>query len=135
MPDDDATRVLPWRARPARVRAGSAFLSPAVRRGGARRAPPPRGLPGSGGAASITRADVRGAARTLAPAADVLEPFTAIRRTTAVHVARARATIPHGHVAVMCDYAAVESIRRARGLTYLPFVARAVVDALREFPR
>jgi 2-oxoglutarate dehydrogenase E2 component (dihydrolipoamide succinyltransferase) len=68
------------------------------------------------------------------PVSDEIEPFTAIRRTTATHVIRAKAAAPHAHVSVMCDYARVDPVRRAHRLTYLPFVARSVIDALRAFP-
>jgi 2-oxoglutarate dehydrogenase E2 component (dihydrolipoamide succinyltransferase) len=45
-----------------------------------------------------------------------------------------KATAAHAHVIVECDYYAVNRVRRETGITYLPFIARAVVDALREFP-
>ena len=44
-------------------------------------------------------------------------------------------TSAHTLVAVEVDYEGVNKVRRAAGLTYLPFVMRAVVDALAEFPR
>ncbi len=44
-------------------------------------------------------------------------------------------TSAHTLVAVEVDYESVNKVRRAAGLTYLPFVMRAVVDALAEFPR
>jgi len=57
---------------------------------------------------------------------------------------RSKATSAHTVVAVEVDYFGVEKVRLARkdafraeegvGLTYLPFVARAVVDAIAEFP-
>ena len=72
-------------------------------------------------------------------------PFTNIRRRTAEHMVRSKATSPHTLVVVEADYENVERVRRARGaafreeegfsLTYLPFVARATVEALREWPR
>jgi 2-oxoglutarate dehydrogenase E2 component (dihydrolipoamide succinyltransferase) len=71
-------------------------------------------------------------------------PFSRIRKVTAEHMVRSKATSAHTLVVVDCDYEAVEKVRRANkdkfraeegfGLTYLPFQSRALVDALREFP-
>ena len=57
---------------------------------------------------------------------------------------RSKQTSAHTMVAVEVDYLGVERVRRAEkdrfraaegfGLTYLPFVTRAVVDALEDFP-
>ncbi len=75
---------------------------------------------------------------------DTVVPFTNIRRRTAEHMVRSKQTSAHTLVAVEVDYSAVESVRRAErsrfkeaegfGLTYLPFISRAVVDALAEWP-
>lgn len=75
---------------------------------------------------------------------DEIVPFTNIRRRTAEHMVRSKATSAHTLVVVETDYEAVEQVRRAHGnafkaeegfsLTYLPFVARATVEALREWP-
>ncbi|MDX6361731.1 MAG: hypothetical protein QOC85_734, partial [Streptomyces sp.] len=71
-------------------------------------------------------------------------PFTTIRRRTAEHMVRSKATSPHTLMAIEADFHAVDRARRAAaaswretegfGLTYLPFVARAVVDALVAYP-
>jgi pyruvate dehydrogenase E2 component (dihydrolipoamide acetyltransferase) len=47
---------------------------------------------------------------------------------------RSLATSAHTLVATEVDYHGVDSVRRAAGLSYLPFVARAVIDAIAEFP-
>ena len=57
---------------------------------------------------------------------------------------RSKATSAHAYVSVEVDYEAVERVRRARegavqgrgglSLTYLPFISRALIDALAEFP-
>ncbi|HEX6395070.1 MAG TPA: dihydrolipoamide acetyltransferase family protein [Acidimicrobiales bacterium] len=75
---------------------------------------------------------------------DSVVPFTNIRRRTAEHMVRSKHTSAHTMVAVEVDYSGVEKVRRAEkdrfkeaegfSLTYLPFVARAVVDALEQFP-
>jgi 2-oxoglutarate dehydrogenase E2 component (dihydrolipoamide succinyltransferase) len=67
-----------------------------------------------------------------------------MRRRTAEHMVRSKHTSPHVLTAVEVDFHAVERARSAHqqewkeregfSLTYLPFVARAVCDALTEFP-
>jgi 2-oxoglutarate dehydrogenase E2 component (dihydrolipoamide succinyltransferase) len=75
---------------------------------------------------------------------DEIVPFTNIRRRTAEHMSRSKAISAHALVVLEADYEQVERVRRSRGpqfkteegfsLTYLPFVARATVEALREWP-
>ena len=83
--------------------------------------------------------------------ADRVEPeggriaFDRIRRVTAEHMVRSKATSAHVLQAVEVDFAKVEQVRlaarerwrRERGysLTYLPFIARAACLAIKEFPR
>jgi pyruvate dehydrogenase E2 component (dihydrolipoamide acetyltransferase) len=74
---------------------------------------------------------------------DEVVPFTNIRRRTAEHMVRSKATSPHTLVVKEADYENVERVRRAHGkefrdeegfsLSYLPFVARATVEALHEW--
>jgi 2-oxoglutarate dehydrogenase E2 component (dihydrolipoamide succinyltransferase) len=76
---------------------------------------------------------------------DRVERFTAIRRRTADHLRRSIETAAHTLVVMQADYSAVERDRAAArdafrtregfGLTALPFVARAVADAVAEYPR
>jgi pyruvate dehydrogenase E2 component (dihydrolipoamide acetyltransferase) len=75
---------------------------------------------------------------------DEVVPFSRIRRRTAEHMVRSKATSPHALTAVEVDYGNVDRVRvpakdefrstEGVALTYLPFISRAVVDALREFP-
>jgi len=75
---------------------------------------------------------------------DEVVPFSSIRRVTAEHMVRSKATSAHTLVAVEADFERVDRVRRAHkdrfradegiSLTYLPFVARAVVDVLRQYP-
>jgi pyruvate dehydrogenase E2 component (dihydrolipoamide acetyltransferase) len=77
-------------------------------------------------------------------ARDEVVPFTNIRRRTAEHMVRSKATSAHTLMVKEIDYERVEQVRRAHGdrfkaeegfgLTYLPFAARATVEALAEFP-
>lgn len=75
---------------------------------------------------------------------DTVVPMTNIRRRTAEHMVQSKSVSPHAVTVVEVDYEHVESVRRRHketwraeegfGLTYLPFIARAVIDALRDFP-
>jgi pyruvate dehydrogenase E2 component (dihydrolipoamide acetyltransferase) len=75
---------------------------------------------------------------------DRIVPFSNVRRRTAEHMVRSKATSPHAFIGTETDFENVERVRRAHGerfrdeegfsLTYLPFVARAAVEALREYP-
>jgi 2-oxoglutarate dehydrogenase E2 component (dihydrolipoamide succinyltransferase) len=66
-----------------------------------------------------------------------------IRKLTGDHMVMSKATSPHAFSVVEVDYANVDKARRAYkdrwkeeegfSLTYLPFISRAVVDALGEF--
>jgi 2-oxoglutarate dehydrogenase E2 component (dihydrolipoamide succinyltransferase) len=76
--------------------------------------------------------------------ADDVIPFSNIRKRTAEHMVRSQATSAHVLTAVEVDFEAVDRVRLAEkdgfkveegfSLTYLPFVSRAVIDAIREFP-
>jgi 2-oxoglutarate dehydrogenase E2 component (dihydrolipoamide succinyltransferase) len=80
----------------------------------------------------------------VAGANDRIVPFSNVRRRTAEHMVRSKATAPHAYIATEVDFENVERVRRAAGarfqaeegfsLTYLPFIARATVEALRNFP-
>jgi len=71
-------------------------------------------------------------------------PFNRVRKLTADHMVKSKATSPHVLQAVEVDFSGVERVRKAvkeswkaqRGysLTYLPFIAHAVCASLREFP-
>ena len=75
---------------------------------------------------------------------DEVVPFSKIRRRTAEHMRRSIDTSAHTLVVFEVDYDNVDRVRLPRkdrfkaeegvSLTYLPFVGRAVVDAIREFP-
>ncbi len=75
---------------------------------------------------------------------DTIVPFSNIRRRTAEHMVRSQATSAHVLTVTEVDFANVDRVRLAErvafkakegfALTYLPFVSRAVVDAIAEFP-
>ncbi len=142
----------------------SQVLSPVVRRLLAEHGLEPSSVQASGLGGRITRADVeavieRGTTPSVVPsipsattvtpvppagARDEVVPFTNIRRRTAEHMVRSKATSAHTLMVKEIDYERVEQVRRLHGgrfreeegftLTYLPFVARATVEALAEFP-
>ncbi len=64
---------------------------------------------------------------------DVVE-LSNIRRVTAEHMVRSLATSAHTLVAMEVDYSAVDAVRKGTKLGYLPFIARAVIDAIGRFP-
>jgi 2-oxoglutarate dehydrogenase E2 component (dihydrolipoamide succinyltransferase) len=75
---------------------------------------------------------------------DTSVPHTNIRRRTAEHMIGSKQTSAHVYASIETDFEGIERVRReAKGewkaaegfsLTYLPFVSRAVVDAIREYP-
>jgi 2-oxoglutarate dehydrogenase E2 component (dihydrolipoamide succinyltransferase) len=65
---------------------------------------------------------------------DEIVPFNSVRRRAATALTASKRTAPHALLVVAADFTEIERIRSAAGLTALPFVARAVVGALRAFP-
>lgn len=75
---------------------------------------------------------------------DSVEPLNNIRRRTGEHMVMSKQVSPHAYTVMEVDYENVERLRRGHresfrsdegfGLNYLPFISRAVVDALRNFP-
>jgi pyruvate/2-oxoglutarate dehydrogenase complex dihydrolipoamide acyltransferase (E2) component len=84
-------------------------------------------------------------ARLVERADDEAVPINAIRQRTGERLAEAWRTAPHVFQAIEIDFGAVDAVRgrhkdrfKARigaSLTYLPFIARAVCLAIREFPQ
>jgi 2-oxoglutarate dehydrogenase E2 component (dihydrolipoamide succinyltransferase) len=114
--------------------------------------PTPTPAPVATPAPIATPAPVQAPAPAPAPAAprpalgdrEQVIPLTKIRRLTGSHMVMSLETSPHSFTVVEVDYANVdktrssikESWKSSEGfsLTYLPFISRAVVDALAEFP-
>ena len=73
-----------------------------------------------------------------------LEDLNKIRRITGQAMVASKAAAPHAVTIVKVDFEGVDRVRHAHreqfrtdegfSLTYLPFISRAVVDALHEFP-
>lgn len=108
--------------------------------------PAPAPAPAAAPAPAVAPAPV---AAKAAPAADSNErekriKLSKIRKLTGEHMIMSKAVSPHTFSVVEVDYANVDVVRsrvknewkKAEGfsLTYLPFISRAVVDALVEFP-
>ncbi len=131
--------------------------------GGSQPAPAPAAAPAASPApaaapAAPAQAPATQAPATQAPAAAAARPapsvtagerdsavkLSKIRKLTGEHMVMSKATSPHAFSVVEVDYANVD-VARSRvkadwkahhgfSLTYLPFISRAVIDALAEFP-
>ena len=136
---DDALRVVD--ARRAAAAPAAPPAAPA-----APAAPPPAPVAQAAPASPVARAPQAPSVSmaSFRAAGDQIVPFSNMRRRTAEHMVRSKATSPHAFIANEVDFESVERVRKAWGqrfkaeegfaLTYLPFVARATVEALRDFP-
>ena len=107
-------------------------------------APAPAPAPAPSAPAPSAPAPVAPAPVASAGARDTALALSKIRRLTGDHMVMSKATSPHAFSVVEVDYANVDVVRKkvknewkathGFGLTYLPFIARAVIDGLREFP-
>ena len=111
----------------------------AISRGGASAAAPAAAV------APTASAPQRAAApKAVAGARDEVVALSKIRQATGAHMVASKAISPHVLSVVEVDYANVDVTRlrvkeefkaqEGFSLTYLPFIARAVVDALADFP-
>jgi len=111
--------------------------------------PAPVAAPASAPAAPAQTAPAAPASPPTAPPAaaserDTAVPLSKIRRLTGDHMVMSKATSPHAFSVVEVDFANVDIVRgrvkdewkatHGFSLTYLPFIARAVIDGLSEFP-
>jgi 2-oxoglutarate dehydrogenase E2 component (dihydrolipoamide succinyltransferase) len=129
-------------ASPSVDRAGDPAPVPSI--AAQRPAPAPAAAPARAASSSAAPSAGSGASASSAAARDEIVPFTNIRRRTAEHMVRSKATSAHTLMVKEVDYERVEQVRRAHGerfrseegfsLSYLPFAARATVEALAEFP-
>ena len=114
----------------------------AISRGGATTAAP---APTAAASAPAPSAPQRAAApKVVAGARDEVVALSKIRQATGAHMVASKAISPHVLSVVEVDYANVDVTRlrvkeefkaqEGFSLTYLPFIARAVVDALADFP-
>jgi 2-oxoglutarate dehydrogenase E2 component (dihydrolipoamide succinyltransferase) len=99
----------------------------------------------AGPTATDAATPVAPAARPAAPALDdKLEPMTRMRSIIAQRMAESRRTIPHAYLVYKVDMTRIVRLRDRRRadfeqrhgvkLTYMPFIAAAAIEALRQFP-
>jgi pyruvate dehydrogenase E2 component (dihydrolipoamide acetyltransferase) len=116
----------------------------AIGRQGAAPVATPAAAPATTASAAPAAAPRGVAPRVVAGARDEVVALSKIRQATGIHTLMSKDAIPAAFSVVEVDFANVDSTRlrlkeefkAAEGfsLTYLPFIARAVVDAIKEFP-
>jgi pyruvate dehydrogenase E2 component (dihydrolipoamide acetyltransferase) len=121
-----------------------ADVEKAISSGAARATPAAAPAPSAPAAAAAPAVAPRAKPTPRSGTGDTVERMNNIRKRTAEHMVMSKATSPHAVTIVEVDYEQVEKARRkgkeqfkaAEGfsLTYLPFISRAVIDALRAFP-
>ena len=124
-------------------------LSPAVRRLLKNHDLNVADITGTGRSGRVTRDDVlkhiEGAGASADSSGAERIPFDRIRKVTAEHMVRSKATSPHVLQAIDADFSAIDRVRLEKrdewkaengySLSYLPFVARALCLAIVEFPK
>lgn len=133
-------------ARGLPARKGGDRVSPAVRRLLKQHSLDINNLSGTGRDGRVTRQDVLDFVDSADSSGDGERiPFDRVRKVTADHMVRSKATSAHVLQTIDVDFHAVDSSRLSRkeqwksnngySLSYLPFVARAVCRAITDFPR
>ena len=74
------------------------------------------------------------AAAEAAPAGGTSAPLSRMRQSIGTHMLHSLQTAATCTTVVEADLVRIEAERRKTGLTYLPYIARATIDTLREFP-
>jgi pyruvate dehydrogenase E2 component (dihydrolipoamide acetyltransferase) len=107
-------------------------------------APTPAPVPAAAAVPVATAPAAAPAPRVSVGARDEVVPLSKIRRLTGSHMVASKSTAPHAFSVVEVDYANVdlarnavkESFKATEGfsLTYLPFISRAIIDAIAEYP-
>jgi pyruvate dehydrogenase E2 component (dihydrolipoamide acetyltransferase) len=118
--------------------------------GGSKAVPPPASAPASPAASVPASPAASVPASASSPAAaggarDTSIRLSKIRQLTGDHMVMSKAVSPHAFSVVEVDFANVDIARNpvkadwkaqhGFSLTYLPFISRAVIDGLREFPQ
>ena len=141
--DGAATPAAPVAPVAGRRQQAAARLSPVVRRLAKEHDVDPSAIKGTGAGGRITKEDVLRHVESRPAAAGRAEPLSIMRRKIAEHMVASRRTSAHVHTVFEVDFERVAKLRAAHKaeyaaagvkLTYLSFVARAVVDALAEVP-
>ena len=133
--------------------AGSQLLSPAVRQLAKEHGVDLSHIIGTGDGGRITKTDLLdylkhheqpGALKTpgdpqesgephRTPGEEII-PLSSARRTIAERMVQSRQTSAHVVTCFEADFFEIEKIRSSRRLTYLPFIVKAVTEAIRAFP-
>lgn len=141
-------------ATPAKA-ADGVFVSPVVRRIAAEHGIDPTTVPGTGAGGRVTKKDIQAfiasgspaptPASTFAPGSrETREPMTMMRKKIAEHMLESRRTSAHVHSVFEMDMTNIAKLRAQHKtsfaerhgvkLTYMPFIIKAVLDALRDWP-
>jgi pyruvate dehydrogenase E2 component (dihydrolipoamide acetyltransferase) len=145
---NDVLAAASARQSPAAPEAAKAASTPAPTAPSRVVTSPPRATPPPAAAtapvAPAPAAREEAAAPAARPAGDETVPFDNIRRRTAEHMVRSKATSPHVYTSIEVDYERVDRARRGEQedwriregfpLTYLPFIVRAFCDTVEEYP-
>ncbi len=94
-------------------------------------------ITGTGTAGRVTRDDVFSFLEESSPLEPSREDRVALNRVqqrTGANLLHSLQVAPHAFIAMEVDFDRVDRARRASKLTFLPFVARALVDAIATFP-
>ena len=114
--------------------------------GGSKAVPPPASVPASPAASPAASVPASASSPAAAGGArDTSIRLSKIRQLTGDHMVMSKAVSPHAFSVVEVDFANVDIARNpvkadwkaqhGFSLTYLPFISRAVIDGLREFPQ
>ena len=128
---------------PGGERRGRGHVSPVVRRLAREHGVDPADVAGTGAGGRVTKDDVLEHVASAPAGGRRIEPLSVMRREIAERMVRSRRTAAHVHTVFEVDFSRVAALREthrdsyaARGarLTFLSFVAKAVVDALADVP-
>jgi pyruvate dehydrogenase E2 component (dihydrolipoamide acetyltransferase) len=108
------------------------FLSPAARRLVADHHVDPATIAGTGVGGRVTRLDVL--ERVEGSPGNEVVALNRVQRITGEHMRRSLDVAPHAFVSMEVDFQRVDQARQVAQLKYLPFIARALVDAIADFP-
>jgi len=134
----------PVAAAPAPAPAPAPAAAPAAAAPAPAPAPAPAAAPAPAPAAAAPRPAPVAAPVARSGDRDESVPLSKIRRLTGEHMVMSKAVSPHAFSVVEIDYDNVDRVRKSVknawkqhegfSLTYLPFISRAIVDALADFP-
>lgn len=140
---DAADATVPATPAAGGRRQAAVRLSPVVRRLAGEHNVDPTAIKGTGAGGRVTKEDVLRYVESRSAAAGHAEAMSTMRRKIAERMVASRRTSAHVHTVFEVDFSRVATLREAHKaeyaaagakLTYLSFVAKAVVDALADVP-